>query len=1182
MRRNTLLISVIAGLLLALGLAPPASAAPAFRALLFTKTAGYRHDSIPAGITMFQQQAAANNFELVATEDSSVFTASNLATFDVIIMFQTSGMVWTSAAQRQAVEGYLASGKGIVGIHNATDMGIESEYPWWDQTINGGAHMPEHSPGVLPGTAIVADKQHPSTAGLPDRWNRSEEWYNFDSNPRGKVHVLVTADERTYNPGSRAMGPDHPISWCRNTAGGRVWATAMGHAIASYSETNFQNHVLGGVKWAAGNVPGDCGGTVWSNFEKRTLDDNTVDPMAMAVAPDGRVFYAQRGGQLKIFKPSTNSTVTAGTLSVYTGGEDGLTGMALDPNFATNGYVYLYHSPASSSTDVNRVSRYTLSGDTLNMSSGVTIIDIPAYRDRTFPEPGHTGGYIEFGPDGNLFIGTGDDTPPNLDPNWQGYAPLDWRSGKSNLDAARSAGNTNDLRGKLLRIRPGASGGYTVPTGNLYPQGTAQTKPEIYAMGFRNPFRFSIDPANGWVYLADYGPDRNPPTTNRGPEGLVELNVIKTPGNYGWPFCHGNNQPYAPYNPDTGVVGSKFNCSAPVNNSPNNTGLVNLKPVVMPNIWYGYPASTTFPELGSGGSAPMGGPVYRYDASNPSQTKFPAYYDGVHFFYEWARNYVKEVHFDSSSAVTRTNPFLPGVGFNKPMDMEFGKDGSLYLLEWGTNFGGGNSDSGLYRIDYIQGGRSPIVKATGTPTSGKAPLTVQFSSAGTSDPDGNTLSYQWTFGDGTTSTAANPSKVYTANGNYTAQLKVTDSTGKTGFANVQITVGNSAPVLTITTPPNGGMLTFGDKVPYQITVTDPDGGTVDCSKVFLNPALGHDDHAHETTEYPGCSGTISTDLLGGHPDGANLFYVLNARYTDSGGAGGAAPLTGTAQAILQPKHKQSEYFSSQSGIRVVDQAAAESTKRIGDISTNDWIAFSPMSLSGISTVSYRVSSPSGGGSIELRAGSPTGTLLATTTVPSTGGWDNYQSTTPVSVAALSGTQTLYMVFKNSSNSFDLDSHTFGGNGVGTPGTGTGGGLAGKTYTVTAQHSNKLMDVSGVSTADGAQITQWASTGANNQRWQAVDAGNGALYLKAVHSGKCVEVVGSSTAAGAFLQQATCNNGNQQKFTATATGTSGVYTVKSVLSGLCVDVNGAATTDGARLLQWTCHSAANQQWRFTAV
>ncbi|MGX4653551.1 ThuA domain-containing protein [Micromonospora sp. SCSIO 07396] len=1184
MRRTTLLIGMIAGLLLSLGLAPPASAAPAFRALLFTKTVGYRHDSIPAGISMFQQQAAANNFELVQTEDSSVFTAANLATFDVIIMFQTSGMVWTSAAQRQAVEGYLASGKGIVGIHNALDMGIEGEYPWWDQTLNGGAHMPEHSPGVLPGTAIVADKQHPSTTGLPDRWNRSEEWYNFDTNPRGNVHVLVTADERTYNPGSRAMGPDHPISWCRTAAGGRVWATAMGHAIDSYSETNFRNHVLGGVKWAAGNLPGDCGGTVWGNFEKRTLDDNTVDPMALNVLPDGRVMYVQRGGQVKIFKPATNSTVTAATLSVYTGGEDGLTGMAIDPNFATNGYVYLYHSPASSSTDVNRVSRYTLSGDTLNLSTEARIIDIPAYRDRTFPEPGHTGGYIDFGPDGNLYIGTGDDTPPNLDPNWQGYAPLDWRAGKSNLDAARSAGNTNDLRGKLLRIRPSDSGGYTVPTGNLYPQGTAQTRPEIYAMGFRNPFRFSIDPANGWVYLADYGPDRNPPTTNRGPEGLVELNVIKSPGNYGWPFCHGDNQPYAPFNPDTGVVGAKFNCNAPVNNSPNNTGLTSLKPVVAPNMWYGYGTSPNFPELGSGGSGPMGGPVYRYDPANPSATKFPPYYDGVHFFYEWSRSYLKEVHFDSATAVTRTNTFLPGGRFNKPMDLEFGKDGSLYVLEWGTNFGGGNSDSGLYRIDYIQGGRSPIAKAVGTPTSGLAPLNVQFSSAGTADPDpGNTLSYQWTFGDGTTSTAANPSHVYTTNGNYTAQLKVTDNTGKTGFANVQITVGNTAPVVTITTPANGGMLTFGDKVSYQISVTDPDGGTVDCTKVVVNPALGHDDHAHETTEYPGCSGTISTDLLGGHPDGANLFYVLNARYTDSGGPGGASPLTGTAQAILQPKHKQAEYFSSQSGIRVVDQAAAESTKRVGDISNNDWIAFTPMSLSGISTVSYRLSSPSGGGTIELRADSPTGTLLATTPVPSTGGWDNYQSTAPVSVAALSGTHPLYLVFKGSTNNwFDLDSHTFGGAGVGVPGTGTGTGVAGKTWTLTALHSGKLMDVSGVSTADGAQLTQWAATGGNNQKWQAVDAGNGAVYLKAVHSNKCAEVIGGSTTAGAFLQQATCTNGNQQKFTATATTTAGVYTVRNVQSGLCLDVNGAATTDGARLLQWTCHGASNQQWRFTQV
>ena len=207
-------------------------------------------------------------------------------------------------------------------------------------------------------------------------------------------------------------------------------------------------------------------------------------------------------------------------------------------------------------------------------------------------------------------------------------------------------------------------------------------------------------------------------------------------------------------------------------------------------------------------------------------------------------------------------------------------------------------------------------------------------------------------------------------------------------------------------------------------MTDPDGGTVDCSKVILNPALGHDDHAHETTEYPGCSGTISTDLLGGHPDGANLFYVLNARYTDNGGSGGAAPLTG---------YRAGDPAAQAQAGRVLQQpvrhpgrrpGGAESTKRVGDISNNDWIAFSPMSLSGISTVSYRVSSPSGGGSIELRADSPTGTLLATTTVPE----HRRLGQLPVHDSgerrrASAGRTTLYMVFKSSTTTRSIWTRT---------------------------------------------------------------------------------------------------------------------------------------------------------------
>ncbi|MFI1680696.1 ThuA domain-containing protein [Streptomyces sp. NPDC020607] len=1025
-------VALTAALLLTVAFLPGTGATaagktPAFRALLFTKAVGYVHDSIPAGVRMVQEQAAAENFEVVRTDDATVFDDAKLKDFDVIIMLQNSGMVWDTEAQRDAMKKYVKSGKGVVALHNTLDMGVEDSFPWWDELINAGAHMPAHSPGVLKGTAKVADRAHPSTKGLPERWERPEEWYNFDKNPRGDVHVLVTADETTYDPGGSAMGADHPISWCRNAEGGKVWATAMGHDKASYTEPAFREHVLGGIKWAAGDAPGDCGGTVWSGYEKTALDDNTADPMELDVAKDGKVFYVQRSGEVKIFDPKTHATSTAGKLDVYTGGEDGLVGMELDPKFATNRWIYLYYAPAKATDDVNRLSRFTVKKDnTLDLASEKRLLDVPAYRDRTFPEPGHTGGAVEFGPDRTLYLGVGDDTPPNLDPAWQGYAPLDWRPGKQMLDAARTAGSTNDLRGKILRIRPKDKGGYTIPKGNLFKPGTAKARPEIYAMGFRNPFRFTVDPRTGYVHASDYGPDRGGPTTERGPEGLVEYNVIKKAGNFGWPFCHGNNQAYAPYDPDTQKTGTKFDCAKPVNPSPNNTGLKDLPPLEQPEIWYGYGTSKEFPEMGSGGSAPMSGPVYHYDARNPSTTKFPAYFDGANFFYEWARDSVKEIRFDKDGELLKINDFLKSAKFTKPMDMTFGPDGSLYVLEWGSEFGGGNNDSGLYRIDYAQGQRIPLAKAKASATNGPVPLKVDFSSTGSSDPDGDTLSHAWDFdGDGTyDSTDANPSHTYTAKGDFNAQLKVTDSTGKSGYANVPVTAGNTAPKVTIETPVDGKLIDFGDEIPYKVTVTDPEDGTVDCSKVTVNPALGHDDHEHPTTDIPGCEGTVDTGDLGGHPEGADLTYVLNAKYTDKGGDGVSA-LTGYGRSVLQPRHKQAEYRDDQSGTRIVSQAGAENGKRVGDISNGDWIAFNPMSVEGIDKVAYKLSSPYGLGSIELRADAPDGKLLATTPVPDTGGWDTYRSTPPVPVEALTGTHKLYLVFKSpQDNSFDVDAVQF--------------------------------------------------------------------------------------------------------------------------------------------------------------
>ncbi|SOD61660.1 Glucose/arabinose dehydrogenase, beta-propeller fold [Streptomyces zhaozhouensis] len=1030
--RRRRLVALAAAPLLALGALPAlaqaddADADADFRALLFTRAVGYVHDSIPDGIRMMEEEAAEHGFELVETDDPAVFNDEELAGFDVVVMLQNSGMVWETDEQRAAIQGYVQGGGGIAAIHNTLDMGIEEEFPWWDDLVNGGAHMPSHSPGVLQGTAHVADDVHPSTSSLPEIWERPEEWYNFDPNPRGEVHVLVTADESTYDPGGDAMGHDHPISWCREDQGGQVWATAMGHDAASYAEEAFRDHVIGGVRWAAGDLPGDCGGTVWSKFDKVTLDANTADPMELDVADDGRVFYVQRGGELKVFDPETNSTSTAGTLDVYTGGEDGLVGLALDPDFTENGWVYLYHAPADAEEDVNRLSRFTVEGDTLDPASEEPLLDVPAYRDRTYPEPGHTGGSLDFGPDGSLYLSTGDDVPPNLSSHWQGWAPIDWREGEEMLDAARTSGNTNDLRGKILRVLPSDEGGYTVPEGNLFAEGTEDTLPEIYAMGFRNPFRFSVDPETGYVHVADYGPDRGGPTTERGPEGLVEYNILKEPGNYGWPFCHGNNQPYAPYDPDTGEVGEKFDCANPTNPSPNNTGLVELPPNQQPEIWYGYGPSEEFPEMGEGGSGPMAGPVYRYDPDNPSPTKFPEYYDGAQFLYEWTRDYVKEIQLDSDSGVLKINDFLPTEDFVKPMDLTFGPDGSLYVLEWGSAFGGGNADSGLYRIDYAPDGQRPEAVATASVTSGPAPLTVEFSGADSTDPAGGELEFAWDLdGDGTfDSEESEVTHTYEEVGQFTAQLRVTNAAGATGHANIPVTVGNTAPTVSIDFPTSGRLIEFGDQIPYQVTVTDPEDGEIDCEQVLVNPALGHDDHEHPTTDLRGCSGTVDTGDLGGHPEGADLWYVLNARYTD-GGAEGTGALTGYGRAVLQPEHKQAEYHHDQSGTRIVSQPDAENGQRIGDISDGDWIAFEPMSVEGAETVSYRISSPDGGGAIELRAGAPDGELLATTPVHATGDWDVYEPTEAVPVAELAGTHKLFLVFTTpTGNNFDVDSLLF--------------------------------------------------------------------------------------------------------------------------------------------------------------
>ncbi|GLY93850.1 ThuA domain-containing protein [Actinoplanes sp. NBRC 103695] len=971
----------------------PAAAEP-FSVLVFSKTAAFRHDSIPAGIAAIRQLGTDNGFTVDATEDGAAFTDANLAKYRAVVWLSTTGDV-LDPGQQAAFERYIRAGGGYAGIHAASDT--EYSWPWYGELV--GAYFASH-PANQQATVKVEDHAHPSTADLPERWSRFDEWYNFQTNPRGDVHVLASLDETSYTPGAGAMGADHPTAWCRDYDGGRTWYTGGGHTNESYADPQFLAHLLGGIRTAAGVLDADCGASLTESFEKVTLDANTSNPMELDIAGDGRVFYVERDGRVQIVKPDTGRTVTAVDLDVFTGNEDGLIGLRLDPGFDANGWVYLYYA-RNDGVARNLLSRFTVTGDRIDPASEKVVLQVDTQRNTCC----HAGGSMTFDRDGNLYLATGDNTNPFES---DAFTPIDERPGRQDYDAQRTSGNTNDLRGKVLRIHPRDDGTYTVPAGNLFAPGTARTRPEIFAMGFRNPFRIGTDPATGALYVGDYGPDAGAPNPNRGPEGTVEWNIVGAAGNYGWPYCTGANYAYNDYQFPSGPSGAKFDCAAPVNNSPNNTGLTALPPVVSATVDYDYGGNPRFPEIGGGG-APMGGPVYRYDAGLTSDRKWPAYFDGKAMFGEWnqSKMYTMQVTGDGRSLVD-INQLLPGMGFVRPMDFEFGPDGALYMIEWGSGFGGDNDDSGIYRIDYIAGDRAPIAAASATPTSGPVPLTARFSSAGSRDPDGGALTYAWAFGDGGTSAEANPSHTYTEAGNYTAQLTVTNPKGRTAVANVPVTVGNTAPTVAIEFPPAGGFFEWGDQVRYTVKVTDPEDGEIDCDRVRLQVLLGHDEHAHPLEQHTGCTGTVQTALASGHGAEANVFALFEATYTDDGGVGGAEPLTGRAIEKLQPKRKQAEYFTSTGRVagatgggdpgvqRETTSDPAGGGQNIGFIEDGDWWSLAPASLTGIESIRFRVASDVAGGRIEVRAGAADGPLVGTATVPGTGGWQNWADvTTPV-------------------------------------------------------------------------------------------------------------------------------------------------------------------------------------------
>ncbi|HET6540678.1 MAG TPA: ThuA domain-containing protein [Chryseolinea sp.] len=823
--------------------------------LVFTKAQGWKHSSIPYGIAAIQKLGVENNFFVDTTKDASIFNDDDLKKYHAIIFLNTTGNI-LNAEQQAAFERYVQAGGGFVGIHSAA--ATEYEWPWYGKLM--GAFFSSHpiNPGTRAGVIDVTSKNHPSTAALPDHWERQEEWYSYKSFYPG-INVLAQLDENSYEGGTN--GTHHPIAWYHEYDGGRSFYTAVGHEDSSFSEPLVISHILGGIQYAMGDGKKDYSKSravavpEENRFVKTVLVNDLNTPMELAVSNDGLVFYTElRTANLYVYNTTTGKNSLAHRFDVCKRGGTGLIGVTLDPQFDKNRNLYVYYTPPTDGEPIIfQLSRFTITVDnTIDLTSEKILLKVPVQEN----SGSHHGGSLAWDKEGNLYLSTGDSSTP-FPAN--GYAPLDERPEKEfyPMDAQRSASNTNDLKGKVLRIHPEPDGTYTIPEGNLYPKGTEKTLPEIYTMGCRNPYRIAVNPKTSVLYWGEIGPDAGKDSI-QGPRGYDEFNQAKKAGNYGWPYFVGNNEAYVHWNFVSNTAGPKFNPQAPENSSPNNTGLNKLMPATPAMIYYPYAPSKEFPELGQGGRSAMAGEFYTFNRESTSQTKFPAYYDGALFVFDWMRNWVLALRFDQDENYSHSEPFMSSAGdFRRPIDLAFGKDGIMYMLEYGSVYGADNTDARLVKIEYHTGNRAPTAKA-GIPDAagaawhskifltseqaspqfdeiaGEAPLKVSFASSNSKDlDDDDVLSYEWTFDEKSKSTEANPSFTFERPGVFPVILKVSDKSGASDMDTVLVKVGNTKPVVEIATADNKSFYWDNKPFRYMVKVVDKEDRVIDAKKVTV-------------------------------------------------------------------------------------------------------------------------------------------------------------------------------------------------------------------------------------------------------------------------------------------------------------------------------------------------------------
>lgn len=565
----------------------------------------------------------------------------------------TAGQMRVTADQRAAILEFVESGKGLVVAH----AGLDAFYEWdaYREMVGGGLF--QSHPWTQEVGITVEEKDNPAMMHFGDNFTINDEIYVLDQNPRWNARVLASLDLRSVgvDQGPANGTPnDHPIAWVRKQKEGRVFVTKLGHFAEVWQSPGYQEHILKGIQMVAGKIPAKFGG----HRVKEVISEG-VWPDDIAVDEKGNVWIAELRGKVHRYDAESGETRQLAQLATTdpTGIEHGLYGIEIDPNFY-DGEPYLYLFMAEPESFINTLYRYEYRNDAIDFSTEKIILRVP-----TEPQCCHQAGDLEWGPDGSLYISTGDTGYSGTRPDWEiSEEQIEAFKTKHNLkdfhwsrlvDSEATSQNLTDLRGKILRINKDG----TIPQDNPF-FGKEGVRWEIYAYGLRNPYRFKVDPMNGALYIGVVGPDAQ--------YDYDEYNISESGGeNFGWPRSIGKLF-YNEWTPDM------------IDN-------------YVPPIWeYTY-------EMG-GRSATVG-PIYRNDGPNA----FPASFQNKVFVYDWSRRWIKYADIvddlpftnDTGSDVRETpiQVNIPGkrlaniktfdqLTLTTPISMEMGPDGSIYVAEF--------------------------------------------------------------------------------------------------------------------------------------------------------------------------------------------------------------------------------------------------------------------------------------------------------------------------------------------------------------------------------------------------------------------------------------------------------------------------------------------------------------------